>query len=98
MNKTFTRIGEFTISRLTEYKYKVGEVGLDVPVKLKEEDLESLEEFVKYYFGEDAFLIGMPMCAVVTFEIGSKTRRKEYGEKLLAEGREVEARPYLKDI
>lgn len=99
MTSGFKREGRFYISRLTEYQYQVGEIGIELfDLELDEEERASLDEYIKDTFGEDAFIIGMPSTATMVFQIGSKKLRKEFGEKLLAKGREAEAKSYLEEI
>ena len=97
MKPAITRIGEFTPCKISRYEYEIGELGMDVPLDLSEEQKTKMKEFVISYFGEDAYIIGEVKFAILTVQIGSKKRKEEYGLKLLSEGREAEAKYYLKD-
>lgn len=87
------------IIRFEENSYLLGNLTCDIPLELDGISRENLKKKVIELYGEDAFIAygGIPKTSEFKIYIGSKSKRKEIGERLLKEGREIEAKSYLEN-
>ena len=72
---------------LNQYLYQVGEIGFDVPFKMTKEQEDKFSEAIIDLFGPNAFVIGTPCTATVTFQIGDKVKKEEFNKKQECSGK-----------